>query len=181
MRCLYCGKELALLKRWTRGGQFCSEAHKKSYQDEYNRIGLSRLLQAQAKPKASQQEAVPEGGSKTPPGHAAPVAVEEAPLEAIEESPQTSIIEQVLEQNPQLEPQAPLQKAVEEPLVEEPVEEAWEPANMAGFVNDTPAEPVSVEVEIAPHVDPWRPGELPAVPPRWQSHGVLHQYLPEAA
>ena len=46
MRCLYCGKELALLKRLTGGGEFCSEAHKQSYQDEYNRLGLSRLLQA---------------------------------------------------------------------------------------------------------------------------------------
>src|SRR5277367_3574759 len=49
MRCLYCGKELALLKRLTGGGEFCSEAHKKSYQEEYNRIALTRLLQAQAK------------------------------------------------------------------------------------------------------------------------------------
>jgi len=64
MRCLYCGKELALLKRWTRGAQFCSDAHNKSYQEEYNRIGLSRLLQAQNRPKAV-QEAAP--GSKPDP------------------------------------------------------------------------------------------------------------------
>lgn len=49
MRCLYCGKELALLKRLTGGGDFCSEAHKQSYQEEYNRLALSRLLQAQKK------------------------------------------------------------------------------------------------------------------------------------
>ena len=49
MRCLYCGKELALLKRLT-GSEFCSDAHKQSYQDEYNRLALSRLLQAQPKP-----------------------------------------------------------------------------------------------------------------------------------
>ena len=47
MRCLYCGKELALLKRLTGGGEFCSDAHKQSYQEEYNRLALSRLLQAQ--------------------------------------------------------------------------------------------------------------------------------------
>jgi hypothetical protein len=49
MRCLYCGKELALLKRLTGNGEFCSDQHKQSYHDEYNRLALSRLLQAQTK------------------------------------------------------------------------------------------------------------------------------------
>src|SRR5271165_3105419 len=49
MRCLYCGKELALLKRLTGGGDFCSDAHKQGYQEEYNRLALGRLLQAQKK------------------------------------------------------------------------------------------------------------------------------------
>src|ERR1700683_3694230 len=49
MRCLYCGKELALLKRLRGGGDFCSDAHKHSYQEEYNRLALGRLLQAQKK------------------------------------------------------------------------------------------------------------------------------------
>src|SRR5260370_634407 len=47
MRCLYCGKELALLKRWTGGGEFCSDAHRQRYQEEYNQLALNRLLQAQ--------------------------------------------------------------------------------------------------------------------------------------
>ena len=47
MRCLYCGNELALLKKLTGGGEFCSEAHRQKYQEEYNRLALSRLLQAQ--------------------------------------------------------------------------------------------------------------------------------------
>lgn len=49
MRCLYCGRELALLKRLTGNGEFCSDQHKQSYHDEYNRLALSRLLQAQTK------------------------------------------------------------------------------------------------------------------------------------
>jgi hypothetical protein len=48
MRCLYCGNELALFKKLTGGGEFCSEAHRQKYQDEYNRLALSRLLQAQS-------------------------------------------------------------------------------------------------------------------------------------
>src|ERR1700682_5543075 len=49
MRCLYCGKELALLKRLTGSREFCSESHKQIYQEEYNRLALSRLLQAQSR------------------------------------------------------------------------------------------------------------------------------------
>src|SRR5271170_6568012 len=60
MRCLYCGKELALLKRWTGGGEFCSDAHRQQYQEEYNQLALNRLLQA--KPPAE----VKSPGSKTP-------------------------------------------------------------------------------------------------------------------
>jgi hypothetical protein len=45
MRCLYCGKELALFKR-LRGGEFCSDAHRQHYQEEYTQLALNRLLQA---------------------------------------------------------------------------------------------------------------------------------------
>lgn len=47
MRCLYCGNELALLKKLTGYGEFCSEAHRQKYQEQYNRLALTRLLQAQ--------------------------------------------------------------------------------------------------------------------------------------
>ena len=78
MRCLYCGKELALLKRLT-GSEFCSDTHKQSYQDEYNRLALSRLLQAQSKsdeikgkssqaaPAVKQPETEPEPASQRTP------------------------------------------------------------------------------------------------------------------
>src|SRR5271157_5239274 len=45
MRCLYCGKELALFKR-LRGGEFCSDAHRQRYQEEYTQLALNRLMQA---------------------------------------------------------------------------------------------------------------------------------------
>ena len=80
MRCLYCGKELALLKRLTGGGEFCSEAHKKSYQEEYNRIALTRLLQAQAK-SAKNAPSI----EKAAPPPAATVAVEDPIEEPVEE------------------------------------------------------------------------------------------------
>ena len=54
MRCLYCGKELALFKR-LRGGEFCSDAHRQQYQEEYTQLALNRLLQA-AKEKEKEKE-----------------------------------------------------------------------------------------------------------------------------
>src|ERR1700724_3792292 len=75
MRCLYCGKHLPLFRKLTGGGEFCSDTHRETYHDEYNRLAVSRLLQAQARPDeaklAAQAAAV-----------AAPVAVEtEEPME----------------------------------------------------------------------------------------------------
>src|SRR5580658_9008284 len=52
MRCLYCGKELALFKRLT-GGEFCSDAHRLRYQEEYTQLALNRLLQANSQEKES--------------------------------------------------------------------------------------------------------------------------------
>ncbi|HLJ16655.1 MAG TPA: hypothetical protein VKV15_19315 [Bryobacteraceae bacterium] len=48
MKCLHCGNELALLKKLTGGGGFCSESHRQSYQEEYDRLALRRLLQPHA-------------------------------------------------------------------------------------------------------------------------------------
>ncbi|MGD0435853.1 MAG: hypothetical protein ABSB86_05280 [Bryobacteraceae bacterium] len=79
MRCLYCGNELALLKRLTGGGEFCSEAHKKSYQEEYNRIALTRLLQAQARAARATPQATPSAVS---------VAIEEPVAEKSNEKPE---------------------------------------------------------------------------------------------
>ncbi len=59
MRCLYCGKELALFKR-LRGGEFCSDAHRQRYQEEYTQLALNRLLQANA-PKENENNEKNEG------------------------------------------------------------------------------------------------------------------------
>lgn len=56
MRCLYCGKELALFKRLTKGSEFCSEAHRTKYQEEFNDLALNRLLQSRS---AGEAEATP--------------------------------------------------------------------------------------------------------------------------
>ncbi len=83
MRCLYCGKELALLKRWTSGGEFCSDAHRQQYQEEYTQLALNRLLQAkpQPKPQAEAKAPAPEPKPAPAPEPSKPVAkpVERAP------------------------------------------------------------------------------------------------------
>src|SRR5579871_379713 len=63
MRCLYCGKGLALLKRLRGGGEFCSDAHRLKYQEEYNQLALSRLLQAKPQEEAAAGEAAQNGQS----------------------------------------------------------------------------------------------------------------------
>ena len=51
MRCLYCDRPLALLKRLTGDGEFCSKEHRKIYQQEHNHLALARLLESQPKVK----------------------------------------------------------------------------------------------------------------------------------
>jgi hypothetical protein len=83
MRCLYCGKELALLKRWTGGGEFCTDAHRQRYQEEYNQLALNRLLQA--KPPSEAVTAAPEVKPVAPPRPVAPEPkAESAPLKVSE-------------------------------------------------------------------------------------------------
>src|SRR5580704_1922981 len=66
MRCLYCGKELALFKR-LRGGEFCSDSHRQRYQEEYTQLALNRLLHANA-PKENEKDS---GGLNSKDGRAA--------------------------------------------------------------------------------------------------------------
>src|SRR5260370_6580903 len=87
MRCLYCGKELALLKRLRGGGEFCSEAHKQRYQEEYDKIALSRLLQAQKKAPNTNTEP-----TQPPPAPRIPVAVEEPPAKQPQEVETEAVI-----------------------------------------------------------------------------------------
>ena len=163
MRCLYCGKELALLKRWTRGGQFCSEAHQKTYQEEYNRIGLTRLLQAQNKnahTKASQSEEKAQSNGVTPHREpaAAPVA-DTAPYEPAE------AVESYLAE----EPAAPeVFEEIAEPESEEQAEPAWEPTRMAECLIERTAAPVAIE-DGPVYTEPWERGISAPLVPEWRS------------
>jgi hypothetical protein len=150
MRCRYCGKELALLKRLTGGGEFCSDAHKQSYQDEYNRLALSRLLQAQ---KISQAESV---GKKTTPRPAAPVAVADpAPVELRLEEHATNgkVRESAPLEISTLDGSATAEPAAPEAPPEAEVETEAEPLETAPFLVEGPAiATLSIE---KPYFEPW--------------------------
>jgi len=113
MRCLFCGKELALLKRLRGGGEFCSEAHRKEYQEQYEQLALARLLQA--KPRT--EPAAPLGQPLPAPA-VVPDHVPERRYEV-----------------PSAEPQAQLHPSTRMIEAVQPAEEAG-PAPLAGFVGD---------------------------------------------
>src|ERR1700689_122570 len=66
MHCLYCDRPLALLKRLTGDGEFCSKEHRRIYQQEHNQLALARLLEAQ--PRSSGK-----GRPTDPPNRKAPL------------------------------------------------------------------------------------------------------------
>ncbi len=112
MRCLFCGKELALLKRLRGGGEFCSESHRKEYQEQYEQLALARLLQA----KAPAEPAAPLGQFLNPPAVAPDPALQRRAEVPVPQEPQAR----------------PGVRMIEAP---QPPEEAG-PAPLAGFASD---------------------------------------------
>src|SRR5580693_3574893 len=170
MRCLYCGKQLALLKRLTGGGESCSDAHKQSYQEEYNRLALSRLLQAQSKPgeiktTAPKAPTPAEGlGQPLPPGASRRRAL---PSSAPAPEPargrvfhQPAASAPVAMEEPVLEvaeepPPAMLEEAPVETVLEAPVEsEEAVPPEVTVFSMEIPAYLAPAE-ETTTYVEPW--------------------------
>ncbi len=115
MQCLFCGKELALLKRLRGGGEFCSEAHRKEYQDQYEQLALARLMQA-----------------KPPTEPAAPLNAPDPRLESsrVEEAPVPAPVA-VIETPVYVAPV----NVIEKPSAGRPAEET-SPAPLAGFVSE---------------------------------------------
>jgi hypothetical protein len=90
MRCLHCGKDIPLFKRLS-GGEFCSEAHRRDYHQEYSQLALNRLMQAGPQPNGEKNTVapllVPKPALPTPPlaptnGHAPSVSKMAIPLQA---------------------------------------------------------------------------------------------------
>src|SRR5579864_419583 len=54
MRCLHCGKELAVFKRLARQ-EFCSEIHRRQYREKYDQLALGRLLEEKSSEESTQK------------------------------------------------------------------------------------------------------------------------------
>ena len=195
MRCLYCGKQLALLKRLTGGGEFCSDAHKHSYQEEYNRLALSRLLQAQSKPgeikiSAPRAPAPTEGlGQPLPPGasrrRALPASSPEPAPEPVAQAPRApvrservfyapAVMEETVPETVKEAAPAARAETIEEPLEQIPPLEATEEAPP----EEVPPEVLVFSLEIPaytsladgiPYVEPWLDIAAAPASPVWQA------------
>jgi hypothetical protein len=77
MKCLFCGKELPLLKRFA-GAEFCSEEHRQQYRQEYSELALSRLAQ-QKSAAADSKAALPTKAQPEVEAAKAPLAAPLAP------------------------------------------------------------------------------------------------------
>lgn len=141
MRCLYCGKELALLKRWTGGGEFCSDAHRQQYQEEYNQLALNRLLQAKPQQDAHKPKEDPKREEAAPPVSQPVPKPAPQPVSAVAriEAAAPVAIARVPEPEPEARPEA-------EPEAETQREEEAAPAELAGLFIELP-----VPVETAIH------------------------------
>jgi hypothetical protein len=150
MRCLYCGKELALLKRLRGGGDFCSDAHKQSYQEEYNRLALSRLLQAQKKGK--QTGSSPAENAPPPPNASIALeepVVEEAKLDNATVTASATPVREIAQA--EVMPQAAIESSEEEET--HPSTEP-EPVGSAGFLLESPS--MASGPDLAPCLEAWQ-------------------------
>ncbi|MGH7866170.1 MAG: hypothetical protein ACREP9_00735, partial [Candidatus Dormibacteraceae bacterium] len=170
MQCLFCGKELALLKRLRGGGEFCSEAHRKEYQEQYEQLALARLLQA--KPPAE-----PPSSARVPLDRPSP-ELTNAPDPRLESSYERD--------SPYEDVQAPdwAERQVHSPvpvaIMEAAASEESDPAPLAGFLNEP----------VVPAVTPFDQAGLLELDSEWERvatlpsapivHVVAHGCLPPA-
>jgi hypothetical protein len=163
MRCLFCGKELALLKRWTGGGEFCSDAHRQRYQEEYNQLALNRLLQA--KPPVDAPPAEPAKSAATAkPSAAEPVKetpAKSAPRLPAAPPPAKPAYREIssptaVRAETGVAVETPAVKVVDEPvetLVAEAEPETPAPAEAAGFLMERPIPALAVAQVSVPDME----------------------------
>ena len=79
MRCLQCGKAIPLFKRLA-ASEFCCEAHRREYQQEYSQLALGRLLQSSPSESQSPLVKAPLASAPAPALGAFPPAKHEPPV-----------------------------------------------------------------------------------------------------
>jgi len=173
MRCLYCGKELALLKRWTGGGEFCSDAHRQQYQEEYNQLALTRLLQAKppgapnAKPDAkadakAEPKAEPKPGKSNAPAKSAPKEMPALAARVATPEPEP-VVAVASEPEPELEPLA-VEPEPEPVAIEPEPEPEPDPAPLYGFLVELPVPVLAQVAAMAGSANGFECHVAPAIP-----------------
>src|SRR5258708_6052515 len=146
MRCLYCGKHLPLFRKLTSGGEFCSDAHRDKYHEEYNKLAVSRLLQAQSRPEEAKR------------GKKKAEAPPKPPVEAeVEVSPAVEVKPEVLDlpKAPDLEEAATLPEAANLPKATKQSRKPEQPKE--------PPKPQEPEIEVVAYVNEFQRFEVSAV------------------
>ena len=130
MQCLFCGKELALLKRLRGGGEFCSEAHRREYQEQYEQLALARLLQAKPPGEHASAGRSPLGRRST----GLTDTPEPRPERSYQlESPYPEVTAQA---QPEPQPETPVDAPSPVAIMETPASEESGPAPLAGFLSE---------------------------------------------
>jgi hypothetical protein len=157
MQCLFCGKELALLKRLRGGGEFCSEAHRKEYQEQYEQLALARLLQAKPPAEPPTSGRVPLVRPSAEPTNAPDPRLEssyerESPYEEVQ-APHWS------EPQPEHQIDSSSPVAISVRILEPPASEESGPAPLAGFLSEP----------VVPAVTPFEQAGLLELDSEWES------------
>src|SRR5579862_8803052 len=176
MQCLFCGKELALLKRLRGGGEFCSEAHRKEYQEQYEQLALARLLQA--KPPA---EPLSPGRVPLDRPSAEPTNMPDPRLEASYQRDGSYEPENRYEEaQPPVWPEHQIDSPSPVATMEAAASEESDPAPLAGFLTD-PVVPAVTQFDQAGLLELDSEWESVTTPPSAPGvHAVAHGCLPPA-
>jgi hypothetical protein len=171
MRCLHCGKELAVLKRLARQ-EFCSDTHRRQYQEKYDQLALGRLLEA--KPSEDGKHSASKNG-KGP----ITLGLRDAPAPAQPVPAELARAQQARAQSPP----APTRSAPETPHAPE----TGVPTGMAGILVAQlipaavqTAARVAAELELAPTLAPEQPRRRLESPPAAFLQAAQVRFYPAA-
>jgi hypothetical protein len=152
MHCLYCDRPLALLKRLTGDGEFCSKEHRKIYQKEHNELALARLLESQPNSKGRTRPGLAKGSPAKPRVERAP-----DPADFVSEFPSWASVDSKAQR-----PTDPLFRAAVPALVHSAAPQASGLPKVAGMLSEPRA--VGVEGKIRLADGPADPKERVSVP-----------------
>lgn len=183
MKCLYCGKRLALFRKFT-DNEFCSDGHRRLYQQEQGRTALSRLVDAQKRFSGfiGLTEDAPRPIRNAGAHEQAPPPLAEDQMKGfLEQMPRERNVRSFRRNDPDLSftPPDPFQPEHVTRLEAHPVQAGSGPLPELA-ARPAPAAPRSVGPHAEPRSGPVLPPTLHLNAPRPQSTGSLAEFGPRA-